>query len=67
MATLTAEQIRDAAYTQVATAAVAYQQHRLAFARTLAMAASHGLTVPELVEASGRAEALVVALLRETD
>lgn len=64
---LTADEIRDAAHNQVAIAAQAYAEHRLAFARTLRMAADHGLTVPELVEASGRAETLVIALLREID
>lgn len=67
MARLTPDEIRDAANNQVAVAAVAYQENRLAFARMLAAARDHGLTVDELVEASGRSESLVIALLRELD
>lgn len=66
---LTPDQIRDAAYTMVAVAAVAYEQERLAlsrtFARMLTAARDHGLTLDELVEASGRDRALVEQLLEE--
>ena len=62
---LSQDAIRDAATDLVAVSAVEYQENRLAFARVLSQAQSHGLTVDELVAASGRSEALVVALLRE--
>lgn len=64
---LTADQIRDAAYNQVATAAVFYQQGHVGLVRMLACARDHGLTLPELAEASGRSEAFITELLEEAD
>lgn len=63
MAPLTADQIRDAAYTAVAVASVAYAEQCIALVRMLAAARDHGLTLPELAEASGRSEAFITELL----
>lgn len=62
---VTQAEIRAAAYTQVAVASVAYAQERIAFVRMLAAARDHGLTLPELAEASGRSEDAVTDLLEE--
>jgi hypothetical protein len=62
---LTPAQIRDAAYTQIAIASVAYAEQRIALVRMLAAGRDHGLTPAELAEASGRPEAFVAELLQE--
>jgi hypothetical protein len=64
---LSAAEIRASAYTMAALGAVAYAEARLATARIFASCIDHGLTVAELVEASGRTEAFVSELLAEAE
>lgn len=65
MATLTADQVRDSAFTMVALSAVAYAEARLALGRIFSSALEHGLSLPEIAEASGRTEAFITELLDE--
>lgn len=67
MATLTADQVRDAAYTMAAVGAVAYAEARLALARIYRQALDHGITVAEIADASGRTEAFITELIGELD
>lgn len=60
-----ADEIRDAAWNAVAVASLAYQQEIIALSRVLACAQGHGLTVDDLVYASGLDAALVTRLLGE--
>lgn len=62
---LTPEQIRDAAFSQIAIASVAYAEQRIALVRMLAAGRDHGLTVPELADAAGRPVSLILELLLE--
>lgn len=60
-------EIRDAAFTAVAVASVAYQQEGVTFASVLACARGHGLTVDDLVHASGFDAAFITRLLEQVD
>lgn len=59
--------LHDAAVNAVAVAAIAYQQEAMALANILSCAAGHGLTVDELVSASGFDRAFVTRLLAEAE
>lgn len=61
------DEIRTAAYTQVALAAIGYHQGRVGLIRTLELARRHGLSLEEMVTASGLGRDLIARLLIEAD
>ena len=63
--TLDEQEVRDAAWNAVAVASTALERERAIFAHTLHLAREKGLTLDDLVRASGWSETDIASLIAE--